>query len=319
MNSTSRSYCFTINRYLERLAPDMDKIRYLVAQVEIAPLTGHEHIQGYAELLKPMKPLGFIKALGYTSGAEVHVEKRKGTAKQAREYCMKEDTRKAGSAPLEFGEWKEEKQGKRTDLDAAAVLAKTYGVERVAEDMAACYIKYSRGLENYVDILQPRRRFGDQVELHVRWGPTGTGKSHYVHEKHGADVYVKDPCTKWWDGYKGQKVVLIDDFEGEINLRLFLTWIDKYPCRVEKKGMSTSLNARIFYVTSNLHYETWWTNKKSNHTIAEYIAPLVRRITTTTHCTDKYVEPVPSTAIVVYQTKCPVCNKDEIVCGGCLD
>lgn len=43
------------------------------------------------------------------------------------------------------------------------------------------------------------------------YGPPGTGKTRYVHEKYD-DIYDKGQ-NKWWDGYTGQKVVLIDDLD----------------------------------------------------------------------------------------------------------
>ena len=52
------------------------------------------------------------------------------------------------------------------------------------------------------------------IEVHWRWGKAGLGKTRYVWEKHGLSVYT--PTTyKWWEGYDGHKVVLIDEFRGD--------------------------------------------------------------------------------------------------------
>lgn len=48
----------------------------------------------------------------------------------------------------------------------------------------------------------------------VFWGVTGSGKSHDAHDRAGANgvqYYVKDPATKWWDGYCGEQCVVIDE------------------------------------------------------------------------------------------------------------
>jgi len=289
----------------------MSAIRYLIYQHELAPTTGHEHLQGYAELFKPMGPIGFIKALGLEKG-DVWVGKRKGTAQQARDYCLKDEakSRKPGTVPIEFGTW-EKSPGKRTDLEAACQTAKQHGLKRVAEEHPVEFVKYARGLGTYIDILQKKRKFGDPVEVHVRWGLTGCGKTHYVHEKYGDQVYCKDPTNKWWDGYCGQKVVLIDDFDGKIEYRSFLTWMDKYPVRVEKKGGSVDLNATIFFITSNTEIKYWWPNEG-------YLDPFFRRVTSITHLTEAYKPPKIHDELMIPEVPCAICAGG--VCTGlCVD
>jgi hypothetical protein len=43
------------------------------------------------------------------------------------------------------------------------------------------------------------------------WGAPGLGKSHAVRTSE-KDLYLKAQ-NKWWDGYTGQKAVLLDDFD----------------------------------------------------------------------------------------------------------
>ena len=46
----------------------------------------------------------------------------------------------------------------------------------------------------------------------VLWGPSGTGKSRFV-AKRWPKAFWKSPEAKWWDGYAGQEVVVLDDFK----------------------------------------------------------------------------------------------------------
>jgi len=63
---------------------------------------------------------------------------------------------------------------------------------------------------------------------------------------------VKDPRTKWWNGYFGEKDVIIDDFgPGGIDINHLLRWFDRYKCYVECKGGMMPLFAVNFVVTSN--------------------------------------------------------------------
>jgi len=83
------------------------------------------------------------------------------------------------------------------------------------------------------------------------FGRPGVGKSHYV-RAHEPDLYLKAQ-NKWWDGYVGQKAVLIDDFDKQgVCLSHYLKiWADKYSCTGEIKGSNVALVHDKFYVTSN--------------------------------------------------------------------
>jgi len=89
-------------------------------------------------------------------------------------------------------------------------------------------------------------------------GPTGTGKSKLVWEQAGEDAYVKNPTTKWFDGYSGQRHVILDEFRGDINISHLLRWLDRYPVTVEIKGSSMPLAATKFWICSNLSVREWY-------------------------------------------------------------
>lgn len=89
-------------------------------------------------------------------------------------------------------------------------------------------------------------------------GPTGTGKSRRAWEEAGLAAYPKDPRTKFWDGYRDQKHVVIDEFRGAIDIAHLLRWFDRYPVLVEIKGSATCLVAEKIWITSNLPMELWF-------------------------------------------------------------
>lgn len=93
----------------------------------------------------------------------------------------------------------------------------------------------------------------DQPGMRGIWihGPAGVGKSYYVRKKE-KDLYLKSQ-NKWWDGYKGQPAVLLDDFDkkGECLSHYLKIWPDLWACTGEAKGSIIPLNYRWFYITSN--------------------------------------------------------------------
>jgi len=117
-------------------------------------------------------------------------------------------------------------------------------------------IRYYRSLVSIAsDFEQP---VAVEKTVNVFHGRTETGKSRRAWEEAGVDAYPKDPRTKWWDGYKGQKHVVIDEFRGAIDISHMLRWLDRYPVRVERKGSSICLRATTFWITSNLHPDCWY-------------------------------------------------------------
>lgn len=92
----------------------------------------------------------------------------------------------------------------------------------------------------------------------VFYGPTGTGKSRRAWEEATFDAYPKDPNTKYWDGYSGQKNVVIDEFRGKIDISHVLRWLDRYPVSVECKYGACVLRSESIWITSNLHPRAWY-------------------------------------------------------------
>ena len=90
------------------------------------------------------------------------------------------------------------------------------------------------------------------------YGPTGVGKSHFVRHRH-TDIFLKSQ-NKWWDGYTGQSVVLLDDFDQQgVCLGHYLKiWADKWACTGEIKGATVNLHHTTFYITSQYTPEVLW-------------------------------------------------------------
>ena len=83
-------------------------------------------------------------------------------------------------------------------------------------------------------------------------GESGIGKSYAVREVFGDRFYLKDH-SKWWDGYDGEEVVLIDDVHADAAwiVHFLKTWADAYPFKAETKGGMAWIRPRWIIITSN--------------------------------------------------------------------
>lgn len=120
-----------------------------------------DHIQGYIELTAPVK-LGGMRS--WLEGA--HFETRKGTAEQARDYCMEEDTRVAG--PWERGHFNG-KQGKREDLEEfKAAVREGKSKRELLEEHSLVFAKYPRFVTEYQRLVQ-EESVAKIVAFHARY------------------------------------------------------------------------------------------------------------------------------------------------------
>jgi len=69
----------------------------------------------------------------------------------------------------------------------------------------------------------------------------------------------------WWDGYQGEEVVIIDDFDKyhvKQGFKLKL-WGDRYTFPAEVKGSARFIRPKKVIVTSNYHPKDIWEDKNT--------------------------------------------------------
>lgn len=255
---TARAYCFTVNN--PDGLPDFEDfvkektVRYAVFQLEMGE-SGTTHLQGYLELSSPRR-ITYVKSIPGLETA--HVEKRRGTPEQARQYCMKKDETYL-EGPWEYGEFTKE-QGKRNDLAEVYALVKEGKKEvEILEANPSAYIRYYRGIREAKRIVQMNRSW--PTEVTVIYGAPGLGKSAMALKHLGNDAYWK-PRGDWWDGYEGQENVVIDEFYGWIPWDTLMKILDRYPLMVPTKGGFANFLAKKVYIISNKHPKDWYDSRK---------------------------------------------------------
>lgn len=252
MDNKNIAFCFTLNNYNEEEYQDItSKIqscsKYYILAKEVGA-QGTPHIQGYFYLKKRSR----ITTLKSSINGRAHFEAARGTASDNRTYCSKDGDYKEGG-----------------DIDSCKSRGK-----RGRDDIVTEYREYLKrgrlGLVEFSDSNPGVYGFSGHVlfrnfvsgqiaverpNIYVEWiyGPPGSGKSREAHERL-PDAYIKDPRTKWWNGYCLEHNVIIDDFgPNGIDINHLLRWFDRYKCYVEIKGDMCPLYAQYFIVTSNFH------------------------------------------------------------------
>lgn len=250
-----RNWCFTWNNPdTERPKWEPQHMRYLIYQLEVGD-NGTQHWQGYVELTRKCR-LGRVKLL--LGNNTIHVEPRRGTRIEARDYCKKDDTRVDG--PYEHGEWVGD--GERTDL------AKLFDGVRAGksdltlfEEQPEGYARHYRAIHHIRSLYAAEAaKNWREIKTIVYYGDTGEGKTRRVFEDTPAeDLFVKESTLdKFWDGYTGQKVLLLDDFYGQIPYSDLLRILDGYKLQRNVKNSVTWAAWTTVYITSNSHPRDWY-------------------------------------------------------------
>lgn len=255
LSMRSRSWVFVINNpEFPRDNPRLwlDTSKWCTWQMERGE-SGTLHVQGYVVFSRKVSGRQ-LKAMN----GRANFQKRIGNHQQAKEYAQKDESREA---PGET--WGEEPrgQGHRSDLEQVReALVDGASDRQIADDHFGSWVRYRRSFSEYRNLITPKRDFITFTTVY--WGEPGVGKTRLVADTvDSEDVYwlPKPNGTRvFWDGYHGQKDVVIDEFFGWIPRDLMCRICDRYPFRVETKGGSVEFVARRVFITSNNSPNSWW-------------------------------------------------------------
>lgn len=201
---------------------------------------GLPHIHMVLEDTKAMR----FSAVKSSYAAGMHFEATKGSKAQAEAYIEKrppfDEKGEQVICVVRHGEIKAA-QGKRSDLDEIATLL---DVGLTPEEIFRQEFRFRR-YERMVtaEYMERKRRETPvlrEIKAHYFVGESGTGKSHrYVElcEEYGEDkiYHVTDYLNGGFDLYRGQPILFLDEFKGNIPYGVLLSILDKYKSQIHAR------------------------------------------------------------------------------------
>lgn len=249
-----RDWCWTLNNYTdddrERLLR-LDGARvYICYGVETGD-NGTKHLQGFVQF---NHPVGF-RRVKEVMGDKCHLEQRRGTVRQAIEYCQKDgDFHDAGN-PQRLCTSKEAQQEQWKDI---IQLAESNRLSEIKEKYPSQYLRYLntlRSLQKGSDLIL------DELTNEWWYGQTGTGKSSKVWADY--PYHYQKELNKWWCGYVDQEIVVIEEWcpKNECTASQLKIWADRYPFTAQIKGGSLQkIRPKKIIVLSNYSIDQCFTN-----------------------------------------------------------
>ncbi len=266
MFTQSKNWCFTDFELKDwtKIFKGNSDINYVCWGAEVCPDTKRKHYQGWIQVANK-KRLGGIKKT--CQSKKLHLEACRGTEGQNNKYCQKDNLYKI------LGECTT--QGQRTDLDGLKKIIEDGGtMKNVADANFHAFVQYNRGIQEYKKIIDKSRRkkYAKLEVIHI-YGDTGTGKTRKAMSYDENDTYkIQGSAMQWWDGYDGEKTLVIDEYDNQIGCTELLGILDGYSLRLPIKGSFTYANWTRVIITSN--YGDLHQNAKEMHRNS-----LARRIT----------------------------------------
>lgn len=249
----SRRWMLTINnetRTDEELCnyiSSLEHFKYYCFQRERGEKEHTEHIQLYL-VFSIGKRFNTIK----TYFERAHIEKARGSNVQCRDYCSKSDTRISG--PFEDGEFAEQRA--RTDITNLYEMIDAGASDfEIRTAYPSLYSKMSRFIEE--ERQKSLSRKFSEIERDVKvtyiYGPPGSGKSTYVSRLGYKNLfkvinYKKNP----FDGYKGQDILWLEEFNSQFPVESCLTILDKFPLNLPCRYMDKVACYTKVFITTNL-------------------------------------------------------------------
>lgn len=272
----TKNWCFTRNdkahqdldwwkaefEKLRNIDMENNYIKYIVCALEIGEKEKIYHFQGYVEFQNGISRKTIIKRLGFNC----HLEERKGSRPQARGYIMDEDyPGKTGDFvpgyKLELGIMGQ--QGRSNELtEIYSKIKEGWTDFQIQEEWPQAYARWWKAIHRMrFNWLGATLENWKDIDVNVIFGLTRSGKTSTIFKKEGYENCCKikvEGSSLWFDNYNGQKVLILDDFYGQIRISLLLQLLDGYKQIVQVKGGFKWAQWDKVYITSNCSPKGWY-------------------------------------------------------------
>ena len=225
-----------------------------------------------------------------------HFEMANGTSQQNKDYFFKEgkwakDKKKDTNLPAtheEFGEMPIERQGARNDLHDLYDMIKQGMSNYEIMEIEPNHMMNIDKIERSRQIIREEKYKNEFRQLDVRYiyGDTGVGKTRGIMEMYGyTNVFRVTDYQHPFDNYKGQEVIIFEEFRSGLKIQDMLNYLDGYPLELPCRYANKIACYTKVYLITNIPLERQY--EEIQRTYKETWNALLRRINRIINMSDK--------------------------------
>ena len=156
------------------------------------------------------------------------------------------------------------------------------GIMEIRRVHADAYTRFRGGVDKVVQAHRPQRKWMPRV--YWLWGEAGANKSRMAHAVLTGGTYFKPPDSRWFDGYDGHDVLVLNDLRNStFTFSYLLDLLDRYDFQVQVKGGYTPMLAKVIVIICSKSHADLWAELGGTHN--ENLKQLTRRIYKELHVT----------------------------------
>lgn len=163
----------------------------------------------------------------------------------------------------EQGDVPDERPGRRNDLNELYNMIKSGMTTYEIIEQSPKYIMQLEKIDRVRQIIN-EEKFADTwrtVDVTYIWGLTGTGKTRSVMDKYGyRNVYRVTDYQHPFDGYKGQDVIVFEEFRSSLPIDDMLKYLDGYPVDFPARYANKTACFTKVFIISNEDIRTLYPN-----------------------------------------------------------
>lgn len=264
-NPQSRKWLLTINNPIDKgytherikdILEDMKLVYWCMSDETGEEGTYHTHI-----FLMRHSPIKAKTLHNKLKGA--HRDIARGTCQENRDYVFKEgkwlhdkksDTNHRDTHE-EWGEMPIERPGARNDLTDLYDMIKEGKSNFEILESNPSYMTRLDDIEHTRQVVleEKYKEVWRELDVTYIWGVTGTGKTKSVMKKYGySKTFRVTDYAHPFDGYKGQDVIVFDEFRSSLKLGDMLDYLDGYPVELRARYVNRQACYTKVFIISNI-------------------------------------------------------------------
>lgn len=264
-DSRAMRWLLTINHsegmqdeYQSIIKNDMKSIKYACMADEIGLESKIYHSHIFIQFSQTQR-FSYIKK----HFPNAHIDLARGNPQECKDYIFKEGkwlNSDKEETNIKESHWElgniESNQGKRSDIEQIRDLILEGKSSYEIKMLIPSALKYESYMESFRQqcLYEKYSKELREVEVIFLFGNAGTGKTSTIYESNNMDdVYFTSPGTHPFDLYKGQSVIVFDDFrDTDIPLNQMLRYLDRYPCTLAARFADKIACYTKVYISSNI-------------------------------------------------------------------